>query len=309
MPKKGFNESVEAHNVMLDALVEWVEGSITFGDEEITQIDLIDILLEEEVYRKQDFAKERLDSAWPELIRRQKILGSYCPFNVKGVRVRRTRNWRDTPAYAFCLMLALQVRYRKELAKSVAPNYPEQGALFERLVVSALEARGLRVHSTGWSKTQAESIEERVAALADHLGEPPLAGAIERWTAPKVKDGGLDVVCHLPFPDTWGGRPVYFVQCASGEDWKEKRSTPNITLWEKLIDLTTKPRRGIAMPFALLEDEFRREATSDLLALVLDRHRLAAPARRTRHWPSDDLRSALNTWTEPRAKALPRADE
>ena len=82
-----------------------------------------------------------------------------------------------------------------------------------------------------------------------------------------------------------------------------------MALWEKLIDFTTKPRRGIAIPFALLEDEFRREANDDLLVLLLDRHRIGAlPSGDPGTWPGAELRADLNAWTRPRADALPLAE-
>jgi hypothetical protein len=309
VPREGFRLSVNEHNGSLDALIEWVEGSITFADDRITQSDVIDILTEEEIYRSQDFAREWLETAWTEITRRQRILGSYCPYAIDQQRIRRTMAWTDTPAYSFCLLLALQVRYRDELNAVVAPDYNAQGILFERLTLAALEGRGMEVHSTAWSKVASASIRERVADLAEHLGERAMDGAIEQWAEPDIKDGGLDVVCHFPFPDGWGGRPLYLVQCASGENWKGKKATPKVALCEKLIDFTTKPRRGIAMPFALLEAEFRREANDDLLALLLDRHRIAAlPSGGPGAWPDAALRADLNAWTRPRADALPRAD-
>jgi hypothetical protein len=309
LPREGFRLSVNAHNVELDALVEWIEGSITFADERVTQSDVVDILTESPIYRSQDFAYERVEGAWIEIARRAKALGKYSPYLVSGHRIRRTMEWSETPAYSFCLLLALQVRYRDELDAKVPPDRNTQGILFERLTFSALEGRGLGVHSTAWSKVAAGSIQERVEALADHLGERALAGGIERWAAPQIKDGGLDVVCHLPFPDGWGGRPLYLIQCASGEDWKGKKATPKVKLWEKLIDFTTRPQRGLAMPFALLVDEFRREANDDELALLLDSHRLGAlPTGGPNTWPVAALRVELNAWTQPRADALPRAD-
>jgi hypothetical protein len=309
LPREGFSLSVLAHNVSLDALIEWIEGSITFVDRVVTQTDVVDILTEEEIYRNQDLARELLEIAWEELARREKVLGSYGPYLVERQRIRRRLEWPSTPAYSFCLLLALQVRYRDELNAVFPPDYNTQGILFERLTLAALMGRGMAVHSTAWSKVASTSIRERVADLAEHLGERTIDSAIEHWAEAHIKDGGLDVACHLPFPDGWGGRPLYLVQCASGENWKTKKATPKVALWEKLIDFTTRPLRGIAMPFALLEDEFRREANDDLLALLLDRHRLGAlPVGDPSTWPDVALRDDLNAWMRPRAEALPRAD-
>ena len=145
-------------------------------------------------------------------------------------------------------------------------------------------------------------------ALAGHLGEPSRPDGVDRWTDENVKDGGLDVVCHFGFPDRWSGRPLLYVQCASGENWKEKRATPSLDLWDKLLDVATRPRRGICIPFALLADDFRRAANYDRLYLVLDRYRLCAPKSAIdANWLPRALVDDLNTWTKHRIDVLPLA--
>lgn len=138
------------------------------------------------------------------------------------------------------------------------------------------------------------------------MGEHARTDATETWASPQQKDGGLDVVCYLPFRDCWSGRPLYFVQCASGANWKEKRHTPVLSLWEKLLDLATKPVRGIAIPFALLEDDFRKSVNFDLLSLMLDRHRLCGPSQTSgkKVWPSQGLKKDLNVWIKARLPVL-----
>ena len=310
LPREGFRLSINEHNGSIEALIEWLEGSITFADDRLTQSDAVDILTEEEIYRSQDFAREWLQAAWKEIARRQRILGNYCPYDCHGVRLRRRMEWSETPAYSFCLMLAMQVRYHDELEEDIPFDYNTQGILFEKLTLSALEQRGMAVHATAWSKVASNSIRDRVGALALHLGERAIEGGIEEWADPQIKDGGLDVVCHFPFPDGWGGRPLYLIQCASGANWKDKKHTPKVALWKKLIDFSTEPRRGIAMPFAILEEEFRRESNDDLFAFLLDRHRIGAlPTGSPDNWPEFGLRAELNDWIRPRVDALPLAEE
>ncbi len=306
-PSKGFARSVKVHNVEVDALAEWVEGCVTFDEPKASLIDVADLLVEEQIYDEQDFAMVRIGDAWTELRRRKAILGSACPYTVSAMRVERVKGWRETPAYSFCLMLSLQVPYRDEFTALFGNDYTAQGALFERLTVEALGKFGWKTHSTGWSKGAANSILDKVEALASHLGEPSRADAVELWTEERAKDGGLDVVAHLPFPDALSGRPLLYVQCASGENWKDKRSTPVLDLWDKLLDLATRPRRGISIPFALLADDFRRAANYDLLSLLLDRHRLSGPALSGKKvWLSPSLTRDLNSWTASRLPALRR---
>jgi len=309
-PSAGFLPSVKTHNVELDRMAEWLEGCVTFVDDEVTMNEVKDVLMEEGLYRSQDFAQERIDDAWVELKRRWTCLGNVGPYRVNKTKLVRTRKWDDAPAYAFCLTLGLQVAYRRTFLKRFKSpkggiDYTEQGELFERLTAEALQQRGWVTHSTGWSHAASDSVEEKIELLADHLGEPAIPGAVPRWTQLRAKDAGLDVVCHVPFPDGWAGRPLYFVQCASGENWREKRHTPDLRQWEKLIDFTTAPRRGLAHPFVVLEDAFRRYVNHDGLALVLDRHRLCRPVEHaTKDWISLGLSEELNAWTRKRLAAV-----
>jgi hypothetical protein len=305
-PSKGFALSVNVHNVQLDAMAEWLEGSITFIDKEVSKTSVKDILIEENYYTSQDFAQERIDDVWMELSRRVKCLGPVATVAIEPKRLVRRIKWQDSPAYSFCLMLALQVPYRKTfLAMFEKEGYTVQGELFERLTVAALEQLGLLTHSTAWSHVASNSVIDKVEAVAKHVGEPHRAAAVDQWTEAKAKDAGLDVICHLPFVDGWSGRPLLFVQCASGENWKDKRHTPNIQQWMKLLELATEPRRGISHPFVELRDDFRRSANFDYLMLVLDRNRLSRPAKvKKAKWTSNTLSKDMNAWTRSRLPAL-----
>ena len=203
-------------------------------------------------------------------------------------------------------MVSLQASYRKPFVEMFGSDYTEQGSLLERLTAESMEAIGWKTHETGWSKGAANSIRDKVESLARHLGEECLPGSLEKWADVHAKDGGLDVVCHQPFPDQWSGRPLLFVQCAtSSEDWRAKRATPDISTWAKLLDMSTRPTRGISIPFALMEDDFRRAANCDGLSLILDRHRLCTPKLDLpSNWLSKQLAKELNEWTKSRLPAL-----
>jgi hypothetical protein len=189
-------------------------------------------------------------------------------------------------------------------------NYTTQGELFERLTAECLRLLGWHVHATGWSRTRVRSIGVKVQEIAAHLGESVVPNGVTKWTRASAKDAGLDVVCCQPFPDGWGGRPICLVQCASGDDWDRKMHTPSLVKWAKLVDFTTYPSRGLSMPFAPMEEDFRFAACNDELTLLLDRHRLLAPCHRgERQWVSAKLATALNKWTRSRVKVFPRDDE
>src|SRR5258708_24880368 len=112
-PSDGFALSVKVHNVQLDAMAEWLEGSVTFIDKELSKAEVKDILIGENHYKSQDFAQVRIDDTWVELSRRAKCLGPVATFAGEPNRLGPRIKWQDSPAFSVCLMLSLQRAYRE----------------------------------------------------------------------------------------------------------------------------------------------------------------------------------------------------
>jgi len=310
LPDSGFQPSVNSHNVDLDALVDWVEGSVVFVDELLAQVDVVDSLCENGIYRDresmtaQDFAVERVADAWVELERRSRSLLRGAPFRISGRRIFRTRAWETNPTYSFCLLLSLQVRFRR-WARQFGSDFTEQGKLFERLTAECLETTGWTVYRTGWAPGNAAKIGQVVSAVSDHIRESARPGEIHKWMSEHANEEALDVVCSRPFVDGWGGRPLYFFQCASGANWDTKLTTPDVDVWGKIISFSNVPKRGFSMPFALLEDDFRRSA-GRVNGILLDRFRLQSPSiEGDTDWVSDELSADILAWMKPRVEKLP----
>lgn len=307
IPTKGTALSKNEHNCRLDVHADWVEASALFATESVSRSDVVDALIENNTYRDQGFASEWVSNVFRELGRRFGLLGDNCALRKDVNRIQRTHDWKERPGYAFCIALGVVPYYREQVEAKCGKDYTEQGELFEQFCTESLCAMQWEIEPLGWSKTGTSSIAAKVDALAAAIGEPARRGAIKRWTRPHVKDAGLDLVAWQGFPDGWGGRPICLVQCASGENWTDKLHTPNIGTWEKLIDFSTKPRRGLAMPFAPEKDEFRRQSNSDLVMLLMDRHRLLSQTWiDPRAFPSKKLAKRLVKWTTKRVSAFPR---
>ena len=307
IPTKGIALSKNEHNCRLDIHADWVEASALFASDSVSHSDVVDALIENNTYRDQDFASAWVSNVFRELGRRFDLLGDHCALRKENNRIQRARVWTERPGYAFCIALGVLPHYRAQVEAKCGKDYAEQGQLFEEFCTESLRAMQWEVVPLGWSKTRTNSLTARVAALAAAIGELAIPGAITRWTQPQAKDAGLDLVALRSFPDRWGGRPICLVQCATGEDWPDKLHTPNIGTWEKLIDFSTKPRRGLAMPFAPEKDEFRRRSNSDLVMLLMDRHRLLSqPWSDPRPFPSKKLAKRLVKWTTKRVSAFPR---
>lgn len=148
IPTKGFAQS----NVKLGCMCDWIEGCVTFTSDRVSLSEIVDILRENDIYPSQDEAKRYVGDAFTELSRRANCLGKSASYQVASSRIIRLKRWREVPAFAFCLMLSLQVFYCGSFRKKFGKDYTEQGLLFERLTLASLECLGWKTFSMAWSK-------------------------------------------------------------------------------------------------------------------------------------------------------------
>jgi hypothetical protein len=305
IPERGLHRSVKAHNVDFGAFCDWLEASALFLAEDVAGADVIDLLRENEIYRDQDFAWDLLNNAFAAMRTRARLLGDGYPIRVSGgTRIVAVEDWREFPAYAFCLTLSLPSVY-PAWARAFGADFTEQGELFEAVTAEsmALSFRDWTVHRTGWTKTAPSQLGKIIEDLAARLGEA--TGELRRWTSASAKEAGLDLLCFRPFPDGRVGIPVYLLQCASGADWRSKLKTPDLRIWTKVITFAADPKKALSMPYALDEVDFTQR-TNIVDGLLLDRHRLLAPGLHQKQWISDELTGKLNDWVSGRLPTLPR---
>jgi len=305
LPQSGIRPFRNGHRTDLCIFCDWLEGSLLFtGHGRLSLPDIKDVLMEEYLYDRQDKASEFLADVWREFGRRKSALGKSYPIQIENLRLLRLTTWRQSPAYSFCLLLSYAERYRK-WAKSFGADFTEQGLLFEEITAEALrqELDGWSIHSTGWSSARAAGLKTIVEDVRMRLGEK--AGRPEEFPKFKVaKDAGLDVVLSRPFSDNRIGFPLYLVQCASGANWEGKRNEPNTNVWETLIDFAVTPKKALAIPFALPDQEFWWNCRH-MDGMLIDRMRLLSGGRRRPNWVSEDVKRRVIDWMVPRVKALP----
>jgi len=307
LPTIGISRSVKVHNVELDVLCDWMESSVLFEEQELSETDVIDVLLEEHYYDDSDMASEIVSSAWTELRRRQSWISEGSPFSIASQRISRMCTWRQAPAHSFCLLLSLSKWYRS-WAQQFGSDYTEQGELFEKLTRESLVQQfgDWQIVMTGWSRARRTQLKDVVRSIANKLGES--VGNISRWTSESANDAGLDLICYRPFSDERVGIPVYLLQCASGADWKDKLHTPQLEIWKRLIEFTAEPKKAFATPFALQDDDFIRSCNL-VNGMLIDRYRILAAADYKKNWVSSGLRKRLVAWSKCRIARLPRLED
>ena len=303
VPTSGFARSINVHNIKLEIFCDWIEASILFSEYDIlSTTDVVDALVEGEIYASQDFAREMVDNGWRELERRQSWMGASSPIEVVGQRVRRTKNWHDCAGYSFLMVLSL-ARLYPDWAGRFGRDFTEQGMLFEELTEQALHGLfpGWEVFITGWSRERVNKLGAVVREVASRVNEP--IGNIGRWTREDANEAGLDVLCYYGFKDGKGGYPVYLFQCASGIQWEQKIHTPDIKIWSRIIEFPYPPKKAFVMPFAIPDDEFVR-VCNRIDGLLLDRYRILFPGVTNPDWIDIGLSIRLVDWIRKRTDSL-----
>jgi len=303
-PETGMAYSVNIHNARIDVASDWIEGIVLFGSEEkVSQAEMVDRLVEEEIYKDQDFAWEFILDVWSELHRRRNWIGVDQPFRVTSKSFERICTWEDSPADAFCMILTFSKWY-PGWASQFGHDYTTQGELFEELIQASLGVQfsGWEIHKTGWSRSNVTNLESVVNQIAGKLGEG--VGQLRPWTNAKAKDAGLDLLCYRPFPDKRVGIPVFLMQCASGEaDFEDKLRTPDLKIWEKLIVFTAHPKKAFATPLALVDDDFKRYCNI-VDGMLMDRCRILAAGKHKRDWVPQTLSDRITSWMRPRIESF-----
>lgn len=310
LPNKGMARSVNVHNINLNILCDWIEASVVFDEADLSKSDVIDVLMEEQVYSDQAFAAEIIENAWAVIARRATYLSQPLGISVVGNRISRADDWTVFPAYGFCLALSCVELY-SGLPTLWGGSSVEQGALFEELTAESISQtfRGWTVKRIGWSATNNPvSLRDALPTIISDLNEAEAAETHLHLTS-VVKDLGLDLLAFYSFGDRQASIPILLVQCASGSDWVSKRHTPDIEFWgKKIVSFNSHPVRGFAMPFAFAEPlDFRRDAAA-VNGVFVDRYRLLKSFRQDNANVSTALNVHLTNWIQPRVAQLPRAN-
>jgi hypothetical protein len=307
IPQVGFERSARKSNVRANPMGDWLEAIVLFDENRVAKSDVVDILIEYQICpdEAQDLAHGIASEGWDELRRRR--LGGGLPdsFTIAENRVEDEAEWPECPIRSFFLLLSM-FRIYPDWARSIRDNVA-QGNLFEEVVEHICPALlpGWNVYRAGWSPENAQNVPEIVSDLCDRLY---VSGAVDlnEWHSPDAKDAGLDIVCYREFSDRREALPVYFLQCASGKNWRDKVHTPSADLWQKLLNSAVKPSTGIVAPFVIDDRELRIAGLTGQIT-VFDRLRLLSAATGANVQLPADLKERLVEWMSPRINNLPWA--
>lgn len=201
------------------------------------------------------------------MARRAALLGDAYPFRTgSGIAALP-----DAADYAWTSMLLMSA----DSPVRSGVDVPYAALIHEQITAAALcrlYGSGTRSLRFGWPSDvgRPREFSGAVRWLASEMGVP-VGGA---YRPPYTKDGGVDVVSWLPFPDGRSGFPVTLVQCTVERDYAHKARDVDVRVWAGWLRLDFDPTTALAVPEVVAAGE----AWSALAArtVVLDRIRLAA---------------------------------
>ena len=306
IPSVGFQRSTTKSNVKTGYLADWLEANILFVEPDVAKTDVVDMLIEYQICPddQQDLAHQIAVDGWDELDRRKRWGGVPSSVSINSARIEAHDSWESTPLWSFFVLLST-LRIFPDWAKT-HQAYAVQGDLFERVVETICPAMlpGWTSYRTGWSPSDTKDIRAIVRELCTRLFVS--GGNLDRWLKPTDNDGGLDIVCYREFKDEREALPTFFLQCASGKNWRDKVETPNPVVWQKYLDSAVQPSTGIVAPFVIEDWELRRAALVGQV-VVFDRLRMLSSAEAAGTTLPEGLLAELLAWMRPRVNDLPSA--
>lgn len=307
IPEIKFNYSANQSNVDVNAMCDWLEASSLFDDNVVTKGDVVDLLIENQICsdKNQDLAHLIADEGWDEMERRKRWGGIPDYVTLTGTRIESSKSWREDPIRSFLVLLSI-LRIYPDWAKG-HQAHAVQGDLFEKVVelICPHILPGWTTYRAGWSPDNTKNIPSIVQALCERIYTAGAAD-LDDWLLTAGNDGGLDLVCYREFLDQREATPMFFIQCASGKNWRTKVDTPNPELWQKLLNASVRPSTGIAAPFVIDSKELKIAALIGQI-VVFDRLRLLSVTQDNPLILTVDFENDVTSWMQPRVDALPRA--
>jgi hypothetical protein len=280
---------------------DWVEACALFTGDSISKSEVRDHFYEENTFQRGN-ADETVADIWSELSRRRFLLNSSFPIAIAENRIEPSVAWQEIPAYSFSLILSY-AKTNPEWERHHCCDYVFHGQIFEELSAAALKVKfsGWEVDTIGWSPDNPVALRSQISGICTRLEEE--VGRAEPDSSDK--DGGIDLLCYYPFHDGRGDHPMFFIQCATGRNWVDKRSVNTMNLWTNWIYFRSPGllTRGFAVPFLLNDEAFRRTQMS-VNGLVLDRGRLFKQNSPETIWLPENLKLKLREWLDPRIPTL-----
>lgn len=215
---------------------------------------------------------QAVTDAWSSLQTRRRRLGDSWPFDL----ATDTVTSRGDPVYASLLLMDVGRKY----PKSLRPNVDVIRTTFEHVVAASLttlfQGRSCRFGAP-FPRDWPRGFSMRVSHLATEFALQCNQAVVPELSSRQQKDDKLDVISRLFVGDEDLAAVFFLVQCATGENWNDKRGEPSLTKWREYIRWHGVTIRALAIPWAVRPRQRLARIHADFDgAVIFDRWRIVA---------------------------------
>lgn len=273
--------STDADQVEIDA-IRYGNAPIDSGLADDHMASAMDEFYEDETRQEHWFEQDLATDSFAgkiraEILRRIKILGDAYPFTIEDNSLSPKDG--EFLTYKFCLCVSLQ----KDLVSKRYKLFPHTFELMSLEYSRAHLGPNARAIHTGWPREpgQPTKFKELVKFINQNTSEwfwGPDEG-IEDDDSNRIKDGGVDFITWLSFPEGSPGQLFITGQCACGNDWKSKPHEANPKNYKKWFNPISwiEPLQAFCTPFALVEAHIKE--MTDVAGIIYERNRFSGLAK------------------------------
>lgn len=242
----------------INRIADWIELYVIFSGASISKSKALSILQKELQIDEQD-----IDSVIQELKRRLSLYGGTQPFRIEKNNIIAKFNWKKYPYFALCLYYST---YGVGVVKKGCTR--DMGTkLFEDITKECLE-KSLQSPGFLFGFPSPVSFKVQLDEFAKHIKEKRLEDP-----NPHDKDRDVDLILCKTFDDIRNNCMLFFVQCAAGKNWDEKKPVA-IESYRRFLSFNDRKTTISSLATTQVVDVNDWQNACDDYGIILDRARL-----------------------------------
>ena len=260
----------------INRIADWVELYLISSNKTISKSKINSLFQLDGI----DIDEEDIDSVIQELSRRLLLYGNKRPYEINGNKITPNLNWELYPGLTLCLFYS-----------TYGAGNPDEGTkMFEQITKFCLQeffqGQGY-IFGFPNEKSFVKQLDEFADLIHEDRYENPL---------PTDKDRGVDLIIYKMADDIRYNTILYFVQCAAGKNWDEKKPVA-IDSYRRYFSFTLKATLSSIALTQIVEINEWRNACDDY-GIIMDRARLyKIMASRTKPFPKE-LTNKIKIWCQ-----------
>lgn len=265
----------------LKSIADWIELKVAI-DGEITKAEVDHFLNNNDYSGDAEKVENYLNSIWLELKKRNREYHEVQPMIIDKFSIETNINWKESPEYILMLILSLEGNGWKT---------QETAIIFERICKEVLEE-----YIGGQAKVVGFPKKVSVQEICNEIKEDFIQELPTRY-----KDRKLDVVGWKKI-DSRNNKLLILMQCAAGNDWRDKTTELQAEVWRDYIRFSCTPTRAFGFAHCIDDDLFFETGKEG--GVIFDRLRIYRYIKNRKKINDASLRDDILGWCNERLSLI-----